>query len=86
MKIGRKIDICAGNAASIMEGGGPMNELTAFNPKQLDICLKLLYAEGIDFRVVVYETETKKIAYLVKVSADAQTVEQLREKYRILIS
>ena len=63
-----------------------MNELTAFNAKQLDICLKLLYAEHVKFVVDVFETEAKKIAYKVAVNADMQTVEELREKYRILIS
>ena len=63
-----------------------MNELMATNAKQLDICLKLLYAEHVDFDVSVYETEGKKVAYKVTVDAETQTVEELREKYRILIS
>lgn len=63
-----------------------MNELTAFNPKQLDICLKLLYAEHVRFTVAVFETEAKKIAYSVTVDAEEQSVEVLREKYRILVS
>ncbi len=63
-----------------------MNELLAFTPKQLDLCLKLLYAEHVGFSVDVFETEKRKIAYLVTVEGDEQTVEMLKEKYRILIS
>lgn len=61
-------------------------DLGAKNGKQLDICLRLLYAEHVQFLVHVYETDAGKIAYRVTVDADKQTVEVLREKYRILIS
>lgn len=63
-----------------------MKEFIAKNPRQLDICLRLLYAEDVRFSVVVKETAKHKIEYGIGVHADEQTVEALREKYRILIS
>lgn len=63
-----------------------MKEFIAKNPKQLDICLRLLYAEKVHFSVVVKETEKHKIEYGIGVHADEKTVELLREKYRILTS
>lgn len=63
-----------------------MKEFIAKNPKQLDICLRLLYAEKVHFSVVVKETEKHKIEYRIGVHADEKTVESLREKYRILTS
>ncbi len=63
-----------------------MNDFIAKNPKQLDLCLRLLYAEGADFFVKVGETDKGKIVYIIKAEADYLTVELLKEKYRILIS
>ncbi len=63
-----------------------MRELTAKNPKQLDLCLKLLYTENIGFSVKVCESTKKKIEYVITVDADEQKVNELQEKYRILIS
>ncbi len=64
-----------------------MKELLAKNPKQLDICLKLLYAEHVKFSVEVTETATKKIVYLVSAyGLDKLAENVLEEKYHILIS
>lgn len=63
-----------------------MKKFTARNPKQLDICLKLLYSEGVSFTVSVMETTKKKILYEIKADANEHHVEELMEKYRILIS
>ena len=63
-----------------------MDKLIARNPKQLDLCLRMLYAEGILFNVRVVETEKRKIAYEISIKTDEHVVEMLREKYRILIS
>lgn len=78
--------VCARNTSPIMEGGDSMQVFTAKNPKQLDLCLKLLYSERVGFSVSVRESTKKKIEYAVTVQADEQTIEKLREKYRILIS
>jgi hypothetical protein len=63
-----------------------MKEFEARNPKQLDLCLRLLYAENVTFTVRITETEKRKIVYMINVNADNQVHEALREKYRILIS
>ena len=63
-----------------------MKELVARNPKQLDICLRLLYAESVEFVVNVRETNKRKIYYAIQVVADDQRMAELDEKYRILIS
>ncbi|MCC8159746.1 MAG: hypothetical protein LIO53_00250 [Oscillospiraceae bacterium] len=59
---------------------------SAKNPKQLDLCLRMLYSEHMVFSVRVVETDKKKIAYEIQVNADNNTAEMLKEKYRILIS
>lgn len=63
-----------------------MNEFVARNPKQLDLCLRLLYAENVDFVVRVSETNKRKIIYIITVVVDDQTMKVLEEKYRILTS
>jgi hypothetical protein len=63
-----------------------MKEFRAKNPKQLDLCLKLLYAEHMGFSVSVSENIKKKIEYVIIVDADEQKICELQEKYRILIS
>ncbi len=63
-----------------------METFLARNPKQLDLCLKLLYAEKIGFSVKVVESAKKKIEYEIGVHTSEQTIKELKEKYRILIS
>ena len=63
-----------------------MREFTAKNPKQLDLCLRLLYAERVPFSVNVRESNKKKIEYVVMAKVDEQKADELEEKYRILIS
>jgi len=63
-----------------------MDRFIATNPKQLDLCLKMLYAEKMPFSVVVVETTKGKITYHIGISSDAQTFELLLERYRILVS
>lgn len=63
-----------------------MREFLAKNPKQLDLCLRLLYSEHIGFSVRVCENTKKKIEYKVGVQATEERIAELEEKYRILIS
>ena len=51
-----------------------MKEFRAKNPKQLDLCLKLLYAEHMGFSVSVSENIKKKIEYVIIVDADEQKI------------
>ena len=63
-----------------------MNMLIAKNPKQLDICLRFLYAEKVEFRVSVCESDIGKIYYEIATITDDKAIKLLQEKYRILIS
>jgi len=61
-----------------------MKALLARNPKQLDLCLRLLYSEGVGFTVSIVENEKRKIMYSIYVNADQDIFDKLEEKYRIL--
>ena len=63
-----------------------MNEFTARNPKQLDLCLRMLYSEKIPFAVTIKETDKLRIEYVIRIETDHQMYEVLKERYRILIS
>lgn len=79
-----KSAVHAYSTSSVKEEVITMKELIAKNPKQLDICLRLLYAEKIGFEVHVHETEKRKIYYGVEVNTDEETRAAIEEKYRIL--
>lgn len=61
-----------------------MKELFAKTPKQLDICLRLLFAEGIKFSVQVYKSDKKKIYYGIAMAADDKICEAMAEKYETM--
>ena len=61
-----------------------MLTLYARNPKQLDICLRLLYAEKIQFFVDVRENAKGKIFYEVSVLTNEIVFQSLKEKYRVM--
>ncbi len=63
-----------------------MKSFLAKNPKQLDICLKLLYSEHVPFVVNITETTKKKVVYEITADAEEPIINKLMEKYRILIS
>lgn len=63
-----------------------MRAFLAGNPKQLDLCLKLLYAENVGFSVAVQESAKRKIEYSISVEVSEQKFDELWKKYRILIS
>jgi len=63
-----------------------MKEFRAVNAKQLDLCLRMLYAEKIQFFVTIVENDKRKIEYRIGVLIDEQKFEALEERYRILIS
>lgn len=63
-----------------------MVSFRANSPKQLDLCLRMLYAEGMNFVVVITETNKGRIVYDVQTSADGDRKIMLEERYRILIS
>lgn len=63
-----------------------MKGFVAKNPKQLDICLRMLYADGHPFTVHIRENDKRKIEYYIVATTDDETIAKLRERYRILIS
>ena len=63
-----------------------MQAFRAVSAKQLDLCLKMLYAEKLQFFVSVIENDKRKIEYRISASVDEQAFEKLNERYRILIS
>lgn len=63
-----------------------MRYLYARNPKQLDICLRLLYAENIAFSVEIHETLKDKIIYYIGVLVDGDKMADLERKYKIMVS
>lgn len=77
---------CAQTTSPIMEGGEIMRTFLARNPKQLDLCLKLLYSEKTPFSVRVVESTKKKIEYEIGVNVTGEHMTELEEKYRIMIS
>ncbi len=65
---------------------GLMNSFLAKSPRQLDLCLKLLYDAGVSFAVHVRENDRSKIEYVIGIQTDEDTYQKLRETYRILVS
>lgn len=58
----------------------------AVNDKQLGLCLRMLFAEKLDAYVQTVLTAKHKIEFHISIDADFQTIEMLRERYKILIS
>ena len=63
-----------------------MNYFKAVNDKLLGVCLRMLYADGIQGTVEVVMNDKNKIEFHVKINADQETLEMLLERYEILIS
>ncbi len=63
-----------------------MKTFIAKNPKQLDLCLRLMYSEGVDFKVRVVQTMKFKIVYQIDAWIDGDKANELERKYMILIS
>lgn len=63
-----------------------MDYLLAVNNKQLGTCLRMLYAEKIDYIVKTVMNSRNKIEFHISVDTDEQTFKMLKERYEILIS
>lgn len=63
-----------------------MKTFIAKNPKQLDLCLKLMHMENVRFTVTVTQPSKHKIVYEVYASVDGAAGEALERKYDVLIS
>lgn len=62
-----------------------MKSFIAKNPKQLDLCLKLMYTEDVKFTVEVTQIK-RKIIYVIYASVTDHEGESLERKYNVLIS
>ncbi len=63
-----------------------MDQFKAVNDKQLGVCLRMLYAEGIQPIVNVVMNDKGKIEFNISIEKDQQTAEELKKRYEILIS
>lgn len=63
-----------------------VNRLLAINDKQLGICLRMLYAESVDFRVMVGENAKQKIEFYVYPVLADEKFREFENRYRIMIS
>ena len=57
----------------------------AVNDKQLGICLRMLYAEGIQPFIDIVLNDKDKIEFHVAIDEDEQIFNKLDERYKILI-
>lgn len=58
----------------------------AINNKQLGMCLRMLFAEGIQGNVETFTNEKGKIEFHITANVDEDTMTKLLERYEILIS
>ncbi len=63
-----------------------MNYFLAVNNKQLGVCLRMLFAEGIQGNVQTVLNGKSRIEFHIYANADEQTLKMLMERYRILVS
>ena len=64
-----------------------MNEFECTGMRNLYLCVKQLYAEGVErVTVVTSENDSQKSIHRIHIEADEQTIIMLKEKYRKLIS
>ena len=62
-----------------------MKEFVAKGSRQLDICLRMLFANGIKFNVIPYKDEKEHVYYIVAVKLNKQKYDELSNLYKTLI-
>nr|DAQ44360.1 MAG TPA: hypothetical protein [Caudoviricetes sp.] len=63
-----------------------MNYFLAVNDRQLGICLRMLFAENLQPAVQTVLNEKGKIEFHISIAADDDLLEDLKQRYTILIS
>ncbi len=63
-----------------------MSYFRAINNKQLGICLRMLYAEGIQGNVETVMNDKHRIEFHIRANVDQQLMKELIARYEILIS
>lgn len=63
-----------------------MRYFRAVNNKQLGVCLRMLFAEGIQGTVKTVLNDKDRIEFHITANVDEQTFKELEERYKILIA
>lgn len=63
-----------------------MDYFLAINNRQLGICLRMLFADGIQGHVETVLNEKDKIEFHIRIDTSEEIFEKLNERYEILIS
>lgn len=63
-----------------------MSYFRAINNKQLGVCLRMLYAEGVQGNVETVMNDKHRIEFHIRANVDQQTMKELIARYEILIS
>lgn len=63
-----------------------MGYFRATNNKQLGICLRMLFAEGIQGNVKTLINEKQRVEFHITANVDEQMFKELIARYEILIS
>lgn len=63
-----------------------MGYFLAVNDKQLGLCLRMLYADGLSANVQTLRNDKGKIEFHISTEADQDYFNELFERYTILIS
>lgn len=63
-----------------------MDYFLAVNNRQLGICLRMLFADGIQGHVETVLNEKDKIEFHIRIDTNEEIFEKLKERYEILIS
>ena len=58
----------------------------AKNDKQLGICLRMLFAENLQYRVRVVMNDKNKVGFQIQAFVTKDEFEKLNRRYEILIS
>lgn len=58
----------------------------ATTDKQLGVCLRMLYADGIQPFVEVVMSDKKKIEFHISATVDDEQMLKLKDRYEIMIS
>lgn len=62
-----------------------MKQFVAKGSRQVDLCMRMLFDEGIDFRVVPQLDDKEKVYYVIEVALDDGAFDKLETRYKRLI-
>lgn len=62
-----------------------MKQFVAKGSRQVDLCMRMLFDEGIDFRVIPQLDVKENVYYVIEAALDDQTFDKLETRYKRLI-